>query len=44
MRYRVEAIINDDRDEGDMGLYIEGVLEGQFKGRVEDCSVYAVML
>ncbi|QJD50266.1 hypothetical protein SEA_IWOKEUPLIKEDIS_63 [Mycobacterium phage Iwokeuplikedis] len=44
MRYRIEAIINDDRDEGDMGLFIEGVLEGQFNGRVEDCSVYAVML
>ncbi|ACE79985.1 hypothetical protein Pukovnik_59 [Mycobacterium phage Pukovnik] len=44
MRYRIEAIINDDRDEGDMGLFVEGVLEGQWNGRVEDCSVYAVML
>ncbi|QGJ87786.1 hypothetical protein SEA_BIANCATRI92_61 [Mycobacterium phage BiancaTri92] len=44
MRYRIEAVINDDRDEGDMALFVEGVLEGQFKNRVEDCSVYAVML
>ncbi|QCG76912.1 hypothetical protein SEA_XIANYUE_59 [Mycobacterium phage XianYue] len=45
MRFRVEAIIEDnERDEGDMALFIEGVLEGQFKGRVEDCSVYAILL
>ncbi|QFP95541.1 hypothetical protein SEA_GAUGELDP_58 [Mycobacterium phage GaugeLDP] len=44
MRYRIEAFIEDDRDEGDMGLYVEGVLEGQFKGKVEGLSVYAVML
>ncbi|AHJ86517.1 hypothetical protein ST20ES_64 [Mycobacterium phage 20ES] len=44
MRYRVEAIIEDPRDEGDMALFVEGVLEGQFKNRVEDCSVYAVLL
>ncbi|ASR86512.1 hypothetical protein SEA_CHANGELING_60 [Mycobacterium phage Changeling] len=43
MRYRVEAIIEDSRDEGDMALFIEGVLEGHFKGRVE-ASVYPVML
>ncbi|QXO13339.1 hypothetical protein SEA_TROOPER_62 [Mycobacterium phage Trooper] len=45
MRYRIEAIITDDkRDEGDMALFVEGVLEGQFKGHVEDCSVYAILL
>ncbi|AOT24978.1 hypothetical protein PBI_KALPINE_59 [Mycobacterium phage Kalpine] len=44
MRYRVEAVIEDDRDEGDMALFIEGILEGQFKNRVESCSAYAVLL
>ncbi|AZS08261.1 hypothetical protein PBI_IRONMAN_60 [Mycobacterium phage IronMan] len=44
MRYRIEAVIEDDRDEGDMGLFVEGVLEGQFNGKLKDLSVYAVML
>ncbi|QDH47875.1 hypothetical protein KIY80_gp58 [Mycobacterium phage Benvolio] len=43
MRYRVEANIEDPRDEGDFALFIEGVLEGQFKNRVE-FSVYPVLL
>ena len=43
MRYRDEANIEDPRAEGDFALFIEGVLEGHFKNRVE-VSVYPVML
>ena len=42
--YRVEALIASDRDEDAMGMFVEGVLEGQFNGHLKDLSVYAVML
>lgn len=40
MHYRIEALIESDRDEGNLALFAEGVLEGSF--RVKDLAVYAV--
>ncbi|AOT25416.1 hypothetical protein KIP29_gp40 [Mycobacterium phage BabyRay] len=42
MYYRIDAIIKSDRDEDEMGMFIEGLLEGQFKSNVKDLSVYEV--
>ncbi|AIS73732.1 hypothetical protein SEA_POCAHONTAS_59 [Mycobacterium phage Pocahontas] len=40
MYYRIEAIVKSDRDEDNLGLYTEGVLEGHFD--VKDLSVYEI--
>ncbi len=41
MRYRIEAIVDSDRDEDNVALYAEGVLQGHFD--VEDLHVYPIM-
>ena len=40
MHYRIEALVESDRDEGNLALYAEGVLEGHFD--VRDLSVFEV--
>ena len=45
MQYRVSALIESDRDEGDFAMYAEGVLAKEFKpSEVIDLSVYEVSL
>ncbi|MDP7733674.1 hypothetical protein [Mycobacterium paragordonae] len=45
MHYRVSALIESDKDEGDFVLYTEGVLAKEFRtADVIDLSVYEVSL
>lgn len=39
--YRIEVIVESDRDEGEMALYAEGVAHGHFRN-VEDIVVYEI--
>ncbi|AQT28459.1 hypothetical protein KIP30_gp36 [Mycobacterium phage Pistachio] len=42
MYYRIDAIIKSDRDEEELGMFIEGILEGHFKSNVKDLSVFEI--
>ena len=40
MHYRIEALVESDRDEENLAMFAEGVLEGSFD--VKDLSVFEV--